>query len=467
MPDTQTDDDAPPIQSNHFFVWMRELDITRQPGWIGGVATGIAARLGIDPLIVRGILVVVAILGGPAVFLYAVAWALLPDTKGVIHAEEVSRGRFSSAVAGIGVLLILSFIPIGRFQGSDLPWVNFSGWSTILGVFWVLLLVGGAVAFAVWIARRADRTPPTVVPADEPALVGPENPDEFAAWREQQEAVKAETEEFRTAQAATEAETAAERAREQRALWEAGVAERAARRDARRRANPRLAAAWNFVILGAALVASGIGAFVASVTTSFTGTVLLAGLACAALVVGIGIAIAGAVRRRSGFLSFVGFVLVLFLVPIAFVPGDRALVTSEYGVGVGKWAQLAGNVYLYVDPSMTGTIDIWQGLGNVHITIGEGAGAHFDGEVLSGYVREDQQGENGFYAGVEPQPIRHEGNIEVYSTDWGNPQQDLTIRLWQGSGSTSVTYDVSTDMPRYIDPSETATPTPTPTESPE
>src|SRR5690554_1691421 len=90
---------------NAFFSWMRGLDIPRQPGWLGGVCAGIAARLGIDPLIVRGIVVVIAVLGGPALLLYAAAWLLLPDFNNKIHLEELLKGRFEPAIAGIGVLV--------------------------------------------------------------------------------------------------------------------------------------------------------------------------------------------------------------------------------------------------------------------------------------------------------------------------------------------------------------------------
>ncbi|MEP6480047.1 MAG: PspC domain-containing protein, partial [Rhodoglobus sp.] len=69
---------APTSTKERFFEWMRSIGIRREPGWIGGVGSGIATRLGIDPLIVRGIIVVAAILGGPAFLLYAAAWLLLP-----------------------------------------------------------------------------------------------------------------------------------------------------------------------------------------------------------------------------------------------------------------------------------------------------------------------------------------------------------------------------------------------------
>jgi len=478
MPDTQLEDDAPPVQSNRFFGWMRELDVQRRPGWIGGVATGLAARLGIDPLIVRGILVVVAILGGPAVFLYAAAWALLPDERGVIHLEELFRGRFSSAIAGVGALLILSFLPFGSAfsNGGYVSGFSFPDPRPLFVVLWVLLLIGIAVWFVVWIARRAARDPQAAAqtaaqPTDVPPPgqpVAPENPDDFAAWREQQEAVKAETEEFRLAAAATAAETAAERAREQRALWEAGVAERAARRQARRLANPRLAASWVFVILGAGLVASAIGALVASVTPSFTGTLLFAGLASAALVVGIGTIVAGLARRRSGFLSFVGIVLVVFLVPTAFVPNDRQLIGSHYDLGTGDYAQLVGSTSIHVTSDMAGVIDLWQGAGTVSIFMQDGSGAHFEAQTLSSSMYEERPGEGPGTYGMTRTGT--EGNVNMYSADVGQGGQDLTIRLWQGAGSTYVMYNLDPDIPDYdptSEPTDAPTPTPTATEDSE
>ena len=96
---------VPPLvdggRPNRFFAWLRSLGIVRQPGWLGGVSAGLATRIGVDPLIVRGGLVVVALLGGPALLLYAAAWLLLPDEQDKIHLEQVTRGRFESAIAGI------------------------------------------------------------------------------------------------------------------------------------------------------------------------------------------------------------------------------------------------------------------------------------------------------------------------------------------------------------------------------
>src|SRR5690554_7739636 len=85
---------AGPPPSHPFFQWMRGLGITREPGWLGGVAAGLGTRLGIDPILVRGILVVVALLGAPALLLYAAAWLLLPDLEGRIHLERLIPGHF-------------------------------------------------------------------------------------------------------------------------------------------------------------------------------------------------------------------------------------------------------------------------------------------------------------------------------------------------------------------------------------
>src|SRR5690606_38583774 len=82
----------PPNHEVNFFDWLRGLGFQREPGWLGGVASGIATRIGIDVMLVRGILVVLAILGFPVLFLYAVVWLLAPDSTGRIHCEQLGRG---------------------------------------------------------------------------------------------------------------------------------------------------------------------------------------------------------------------------------------------------------------------------------------------------------------------------------------------------------------------------------------
>ena len=97
-PDAPPRPSSPPPPVNRFFLWVRSLGLVRQPGWIGGVSAGIADRLGIDVVIVRGILVVIAVLGGPAVLLYALAWLVLRginDTVTLLREMINNRLRYN------------------------------------------------------------------------------------------------------------------------------------------------------------------------------------------------------------------------------------------------------------------------------------------------------------------------------------------------------------------------------------
>ena len=83
----------PPAGSQplNFFDWIRSQGIHRgRERWVGGVASGIAQRFGVDPLIVRGILIVLTVFAGVGVLLYGIAWALLPEPDGRIHVQEAA-----------------------------------------------------------------------------------------------------------------------------------------------------------------------------------------------------------------------------------------------------------------------------------------------------------------------------------------------------------------------------------------
>jgi phage shock protein PspC (stress-responsive transcriptional regulator) len=140
---------------------MRGLDLPRQPGWIGGVCAGIASRLGIDPIIVRGIVVVVAVLGGPAVLLYAAAWLLLPDHNNKIHLEQLFHGRFEAPAVAIGVLALLAFLPVSQgFWGSGLGFWGVGSWGARFGGgLWTLIVIGLIVWFVIWMTRRSSASP--------------------------------------------------------------------------------------------------------------------------------------------------------------------------------------------------------------------------------------------------------------------------------------------------------------------
>jgi phage shock protein PspC (stress-responsive transcriptional regulator) len=494
---------------------MRSLGIQRQPGWIGGVCAGIASRLGIDPLIVRGIAVVVAVLGGPALLLYAAAWLLLPDNRDLIHLEELIRGKLSSAIAGIGVFVLFSLLPVtqGFWSMGSYYW-GAPEWPQSVGrALWTLIVIGLIVWLVVWIARRSSTVTPApgvpaaaatatststgaaddspapdaspvpdaaatvstialvaepdaapVTPTVEPALTQSAPPppegapaEDFTAWREQQEAWKAESEAFRQAEAATTAAIAAQVLAELQEKNRIAAAERVEARRLRKLANPRLSAAWVFVVLGAALVASGVGALVASVSPDPSMTIVTTGLALATLVVGVGIVIAGLARRRSGFLSAVAIILIVLLVPLSFVPGERELVLSpNYGLTTGEYSQVAGQASIFVYDERTGVIDLWQGLGSVSIGIDKGQGAHLEVVQQNGSFEEMQHGiadDGSTVLGswyVEPQ-LDADGR-NTWTTDLGTiTPTSPTIRITQGSGTVSVYYADPDDSPLYDD----------------
>ncbi|WP_415803501.1 PspC domain-containing protein, partial [Isoptericola cucumis] len=106
--------------------------------WVGGVAGGIAERFGLDPLLVRGLLILSFFLTGAGIVIYAIAWALLPERRdGRIHLQQAIRGDFDVALLGAVVVMVIGFA-----WGDGL-------WSWGFGIFsWI----GGLLWIAVWVA---------------------------------------------------------------------------------------------------------------------------------------------------------------------------------------------------------------------------------------------------------------------------------------------------------------------------
>ncbi|MDF9279545.1 PspC domain-containing protein [Arthrobacter sp. EH-1B-1] len=129
-----------------FFGWVRSLRVTRgQDRWIGGVATGISARTGLDVVLVRGLFVVLAIFGGIGLLAYGLAWALLPEPDGRIHAESAARGSWTSGMTGALVVSLLGlWRPNAPFFG------NTGGFG---GFIWSLFWIGVAVFIVYWISN--------------------------------------------------------------------------------------------------------------------------------------------------------------------------------------------------------------------------------------------------------------------------------------------------------------------------
>jgi len=134
-----------------FFGALRSIGIRRRTHnkWIAGVCSGLADRLGIDPIIVRVALVIITMLGGAGIAIYLVAWALLPNDRDEIPAQRALRDGHG------GSIVLLVFAGLALFGDSAFGgtwWSNRPGW----GFPWGLALVGLLIW---WLVQRSDNVP--------------------------------------------------------------------------------------------------------------------------------------------------------------------------------------------------------------------------------------------------------------------------------------------------------------------
>jgi len=87
---------------------------------VAGVAGGLGAYLGIDPVILRILFVVLAIFGGSGLLLYLVAWLLIPEEG----AESSEVQRFVDR-NGTAALVILGIVVAAIFQSQGMVRTHF------------------------------------------------------------------------------------------------------------------------------------------------------------------------------------------------------------------------------------------------------------------------------------------------------------------------------------------------------
>ena len=456
-PTPEAETPAPEPSPNRFFEWMRSLDVPRQPGWVGGVCAGIAARLGIDPLIVRGIFVVVAIFGGPALLVYAAAWLLLPDAGNKVHLEEAVNGRFESPLAGIAALVVLALLPIGN--GFWIAPYDWSGWSgAFSGAIWTIALLGGVIWFIVWIARRAQggaTPPPASFDGAAPTKPAPDAPaEDVAAWRLQQAQFKAEHARFRNEQAA-EANAAA-RARSR----EAAAAARAEYNAKRALTKP--STLFTLVVVGVSIIAGAITVLTIGGQTPTLDDVA-PGLAVTLAVLATGILINGVRGKRSGGASPLAVLVVITLffgwsiaqIPrfalsrdLVIAPTQSTLPSSPWFIGEGDVRADLTNVFetpLAEDDGSYPQFETYVGWGDVTITIpGDEyvtVSIETSGDstvtIPSGDLGETNQaytGYNGSY-GFDRQSY-HE-NYSIAGDEEG-AVRSLYVHVWVGEGDVTI-----------------------------
>ena len=139
------------------FDWVRGLGLARDTDnrWFGGVCSGLGRRFGIDPILVRALTVILALIGGVGLTLYVLAWLFLPDPQGRIHAEGALREGDAWGIVLIAVfaVLVITGISVGHSGPRWFVW-----WLVPLAVIGVIVI------------RSADRRSATPPPPGGPTV---------------------------------------------------------------------------------------------------------------------------------------------------------------------------------------------------------------------------------------------------------------------------------------------------------
>src|SRR5262245_17666805 len=116
------------------------VTLRRDPerGIIGGVAAGIARRVGIDPILIRVGFVAMTFVGGIGLVAYVLGWALMPaEGSGRAPVERIIAQRDTWLIVAGAVCLALAGLLLLRHWGL---WISD-------GIVWPVMLVaaGGAL----------------------------------------------------------------------------------------------------------------------------------------------------------------------------------------------------------------------------------------------------------------------------------------------------------------------------------
>jgi phage shock protein PspC (stress-responsive transcriptional regulator) len=144
---------------------------------VAGVCGGLGRATGVDPVVFRVVVAILAVFGGAGILLYLVAWALIPE-EGVQESwlEQFTRRHGTGVVIALGVLAAIIVLPAAFGFGFD------GGWP-FRADFGLLLLIA-VIAGIVWVTRRsAATTPPPTPPgawSSQPSGASPTQPQETA-----------------------------------------------------------------------------------------------------------------------------------------------------------------------------------------------------------------------------------------------------------------------------------------------
>ncbi len=296
---TSTNDNSRPEAA--FFTNIRSWGITRgEHGVVGGVLEGVGARIGLDraPARIIGVVLLFVTFGLFLTF-YAAAWALLPDKSGRIIVQDLGRG--TPNVGALIVIAILAVIGLKAFPGG---WSTRGDWGSVsAGILWTMIplaLVAGAIVLVIVLATRNNKpSPPTGATAVPPARAA-------AAARPADASTGTPADD-------TPAAAAPDAARYAVPPAPPGAPRPPETQPAPVPRRPRVPGpgAPIYLLTLASAVLAGAGIWLLQRDGRLLVSPASAWFAVAVVIVGGGIILAGAAGRRTGFLGFLAWTLIL------------------------------------------------------------------------------------------------------------------------------------------------------------
>lgn len=134
----------------NFYASLRRLDFRRRDGWLGGVCGGLGARTGVDPLVFRAGFVLLGLLFGAGVFLYLLAWVLVPDTSERTHLENAFTETDPTSIVLTSLAGVAALGALPWWGGGGLIGDGWFGWWLASVAVTGLLLWG---LYALWQER--------------------------------------------------------------------------------------------------------------------------------------------------------------------------------------------------------------------------------------------------------------------------------------------------------------------------
>jgi phage shock protein PspC (stress-responsive transcriptional regulator) len=388
---------SPPGTGAEFFDRIRALGLVRPQDdrWLAGVCVATARRWNIDPILARGLAVVLVLLG-PGVLLYGLAWAFLPKEDGRIHAQQVLTGDVSLGFVGAALLVIGWLVnPAMRFGHDGLGWggpVLVVAALIALAIWWYVrkeegrpLWPGGnhhgGTASGTWYGPgQQPGTSPTTSPSTSPTT-GPTTGT--ADWKAVSRQIETSAERW-----GQELGAASRRMGDAAGTWAGGVGRPRPEQPPRRRVDPAAPSkAISRTATGLALLAGALAAVLDRVV-GLPGSTWVLGLSAALVMVAVGIVTAGVIGRRPGGLAPLGVLLALGLL-VSFAVGDRTWRPADAAQARQDYQLVAGQAVLDLGrlPATGASLDATVGVGDLTVKVPAGTAAEIRTAIGAGTLR--------------------------------------------------------------------------------